>query len=140
MNDVNQSATQINDEKHIINIEGEFSKSQNEQEGSNQDQMKMRVIRNTVIQNDSKTDENVQFFNIVKTDTLSEINENRDNTEVKGNQEECLENKFSENQLILKYMHKKFGQVNLKRKRSLEEDLDRNIAAKSGLNPLAQNR
>ena len=102
--------------------------------------MKMRVIRNTEIQNDSKTDENVKFFNIVKTDTLSETNENRDNTEVKGNQEECLENKFSENQLILKYMHKKFGQVNLKRKRSLQGDLDRNIASNSGLNLLPENR
>jgi hypothetical protein len=68
------------------------------------------------------------------------INENRDNTKVKGNREDVQENKFSENQLILKYMHKKFGQVNLKRKRSLQEDLDNKIAAKSGLNLLPENR
>ena len=80
------------------------------------------------------------LFNIVKTDTLSVINENRDNAKVKGNQEDVQENRFSENQLILKYMHKKFGQVNLKRKRSFQEDLDRKFAAKSGMNILSENR
>ena len=122
VNNVNQSATHINDEKHIINIEEEFSKSQNVEEGPNEHQMKIRAMRNTVMQNNYK------------------IIQNLDNTKVKGNQEDVLEDKFSENQLILKYMHKKFGQVNLKRKRSLQGDLDRNIASKSGLNLLPENR
>jgi hypothetical protein len=43
------------------------------------------------------------FFNIVKAYTFYEINENRDNRKVKGNQE----NKSPENHLILYLMQKK---------------------------------
>ena len=102
--------------------------------------MNINVFRDAEPQIDSKTVQNVQFFNIVSTDTLNNMNQNRDNTGVKRNQEDVLENKVNENQLILKYMHKKFGQVNLKRKRTLQEDLDRNIAAKSGMNLFSENR
>ena len=64
-----KSVVEINVEKNISNIEGEFFKSQNEEEAS----MNISVFRDAELQIDSKTVQNVQFFNIVKADTLIEI-------------------------------------------------------------------
>ena len=74
----------------------------------------------------------IPFHNIVNTETLHGINEEISNTTFKafrkqaiGSGEQCLES-----QTILKYIHKKFDQIDLKRKRSQEEAFDKDVATK----------
>jgi hypothetical protein len=89
----------------------------NEEESS----MKIRVFRDAEIRDGSETVQKVQFFNTVNTDTLNKMNQIRDNTGGKETRANVMENKLKENKLVLKYMHKKFGQVNLKRKRTFKK-------------------
>ena len=73
---------------------------------------------------------NIPFHHIVNTETLNGINEEISNTTFKSKQAIGSGEEFLESQTILKYIHKKFDQIDLKRKRSLEETLEKDVATK----------
>ena len=85
------------------------------------------VVFDTEMENDLHSIKNIPLRDIVRTHTPNQVNEDISNTKLETNQGIACDKELSDSQIILRYIHKKFGQRDLKRKDTLEEPSEKDV-------------